>query len=142
MNLVDANVLIYAVDEEARDHGVSRAWLEDALSGSSAVLLPWLSLLAFMRIVTNPRTASSPLEWQDAAGFVDDWLTSPHAWVPEPDDRHLERLRTFLHGVGRGGNVINDAHLAALALQHGATVVTFDTDFARFSGVHTFTPGT
>lgn len=94
-----------------------------------------------MRIVTNPRTALHPLEWRDAAGFVDDWLASPHAWVPEPDDRHLERLRALLDGAGRGGNLMNDAHLAALAMQHNATVVTFDTDFSRFPGITTLTPG-
>ena len=141
MNLVDANVLLYAVDEDSRDHDVSRAWLEAALSGGSPVLLPWVSLLAFMRIASNPRIYDRPLDWSDAVGHVESWLASPHAWVAEPDGRHLERMSVLLKAMGRGGNVINDAHLAALALQHNATVVTFDTDFARFKGIRTFTPG-
>jgi toxin-antitoxin system PIN domain toxin len=142
VNLVDANVLLYAVNVDASDHRAARAWLEDALSGGGSVLFPWVSLLAFMRVLTHPRIHPNPASWTQARGFVDEWLASPNAWVPHPDERHLERLTSLLAPLGRGGNIINDAHLAALALQYDATVITFDADFARFPGVATRNPAT
>lgn len=136
MRLVDANILIYAVDSRAERHDASRRWLDGALSSSETVLLPWLSLLAFLRVSTHPRLSPTQFDSAAALSIVDSWLARPNTVTPEPDSRHAQRIRELLTAVGgRGGNLVNDAHLAALALQWGATVVTFDSDFGRFPGV-------
>lgn len=135
MYLVDANVLLYAVNTDAVHHERARDWLEDALSGEATVLLPWVSLLAFLRLSTHARVHARPLPTDDALEILDGWLASPVVVTPEPDSRHGLRLRELLDATGAGGNLVNDAHLAALALQWRATVVTFDNDFGRFPGV-------
>ncbi|PWJ26215.1 hypothetical protein ATK17_2361 [Branchiibius hedensis] len=135
MKLVDANVLIYAVDSTAQHHAASKRWLDAALNGSETILLPWVSTLAFIRITTNPRLLAAPLTSQQALEVVHAWLQRPNVVAPEPDAQHTRRLAELLAAVGIGGNLVNDAHLAALALQWGATVVTFDSDFGRFPSV-------
>jgi toxin-antitoxin system PIN domain toxin len=135
MKLVDANVLLYAVDQGAEHHRVAKAWLDAALAGRETVLLPWVSLLAFVRLVTHPSVYEHPLRIEQVLEVVDRWLSAPPVAAPEPDARHATRLRELLETTGRGGNLVNDAHLAALAMQHRASVVTFDSDFGRFPGV-------
>jgi toxin-antitoxin system PIN domain toxin len=135
VRLADANVLIYAVDKRAERHAAAKGWLDNALSGNTTVLMPWVSLLAFVRIITHPSIYPNPVPVGEAFDFVDAWLGQPHVIIPEPDGSHARRMRELLEVTGRGGNLINDAHLAALALQHRATVVTFDNDFSRFPGV-------
>lgn len=135
MKLVDANVLIYAVDLSAEHHVVAKRWLDGALSGRQTVLLPWVSLLAFARIVTHPAVYTAPVAIGEALDFIDAWLEQPTVITPEPDATHVRRVRELLAVTGRGGNLVNDAHLAALALQHRATVITYDNDFGRFPGV-------
>lgn len=135
MKLVDANVLVYAVDRGAAHHAVARDWLDRALNGSETILLPWVSLLAFMRLITHPRIFDQPLHVAQAMELVELWLDQAVTVTPEPDARHSARLRVLLGATGRGGNLVNDAHLAALALQYRATVITFDNDFGRFPGV-------
>ena len=135
MKLVDANVLLYAVDSRSVQHDTARSWLDAALTGQETVLLPWVCLLAFVRLSTHPRIFERPLSIGQALDVVDLWLAQRSVIVPEPDSRHSQRLREFLSALGRGGNIVNDAHLAALAVQYGARVVTFDNDFGRFTGV-------
>ncbi|MGI8946437.1 MAG: TA system VapC family ribonuclease toxin [Ornithinimicrobium sp.] len=135
MKVVDANVLLYAVDRGAEHHQVSKTWLDRALAGHEAVLLPWLSLLAFLRLSTHPAVHDQPLTVDQALDIVEVWVGAPAAITSEPDSAHTGRLRTLLGATGHGGNLVNDAHLAALAVQHRATVVTFDSDFGRFPGV-------
>lgn len=130
--LVDANVLLYAVDERSRAHRAARDWLEDALNGSRRVGLPWQSLLAFVRIVTHPRALASPLAPADAWSFVADWLDAPAAWVPQPGRGYRDILGELVCDLDLRGNWISDAALAALALEHGLAVVSADSDFARF----------
>lgn len=132
MKLVDANVLLYAVDERAKHHGVSKQWLDAALSGRDTVLFPWISLLAFVRIATSQGVFERPLDIGEALSVVESWMGQPTAIVPVPDSAHPRRMRILLEATGRGGNLVNDAHLAALAIQYGAIVVTFDSDFGRF----------
>lgn len=141
MKVVDANVLIYAVDRRADHHDVSRTWLDEALVGHEPVLLPWISLLAFLRLSTHPAVRERPLTVDQAVDVVDLWVRAPAAITAQPDEGHLDRLRALLSATGRGGNLINDAHLAAIAQQHQATVVTFDSDFGRFPGVRWERPG-
>lgn len=135
MNLVDANVLLYAVDLSAKHHAVAKAWLDRTLSGHVTLLVPWVCLLAFVRISTHPRIYPEPIRTDQALDVVAGWLARRNVVVPTPGRNHLVALRDMLAVTGTGGNLVNDAHLAALALQHDATVVTFDNDFARFPGV-------
>lgn len=136
MKLVDANVLVYAVDVSTPHHARSKTWLDRALSGHETIALPWISLLAFTRLTTHPRLSPNPLTPDDALSIVEIWMSAPNAVTPEPDGRHPQRIRDVLRSVpGGGGNLINDAHLAALAIQTGASIVTYDTDFDRFDGV-------
>jgi toxin-antitoxin system PIN domain toxin len=135
VKLVDANVLLYAVDRGSTHHALARDWLDRALNGPETILLPWVSLLAFVRLSTHPGIYERPLAVDQALDTVALWLAQPVTVAPEPDARHITHLRDLLAETGRGGNLVNDAHLAALALQHRATVVTFDNDFGRFPGV-------
>ncbi|MGI8459450.1 MAG: TA system VapC family ribonuclease toxin [Propionibacteriaceae bacterium] len=142
MKLVDANVLLYAVDQNATHHGAAKAALDTTISGPETTLLPWVSLLAFLRLATHPAVYERPLTPDQALDVVDGWLGHPAVITPQPDARHLGRMRALLAVTGRGGNLVNDAHLAALALQHDALVLSFDNDFARFPGVRWERPGT
>lgn len=142
MKLVDANVLIYAVDRSADHHDAAREWLDQALVDRETVLLPWVSLLAFVRLVTHPSIFERPLPIDRALDVVEGWLAAPAVAIPQPDERHVQRLREHLEATGRGANLVNDGHLAAIALQYRAVVVTFDNDFGRFPGVVWERPGT
>lgn len=136
MKIVDVNVLLYASDPELESHhDVSRRWLTAALNGSETIGLPWHSLLGFLRLTTDPRRSAHPLDPATAIAQIERWLSSPVAVTPEPDLRHNERLRALLGAAGRGGGIVPDAHLAALAIQCNATLVSFDGDFARFPGL-------
>ena len=139
--IVDANVLISAVDESSSLHTVARTWMESALNGTERVGLPWASLLAFQRIITHPRAMSNPLEPEEAWGFVTDWLDADLAWIPAPGIRHREIIGNLLTEGKLRGNLIPDAHLAALALEHGVGVCSFDSDFARFAHLRWIHPG-
>ncbi|KJF17164.1 MULTISPECIES: TA system VapC family ribonuclease toxin [Acidithrix] len=130
--LVDANVLIYAVDERSRAHSAARNWLEEALNGSRRIGLPWQSLLAFVRIVTHPRALPVPLTPVDAWSFVADWLDAPAAWVPDPGRGYRDILTRLVIDLDLRGNLVSDAALAALAIEHGLAVISADSDFARF----------
>jgi len=131
--LVDANVLLYAVNRNSRVHGRARDWLTDQLNGSRRVGLPWQSLGAFLRIATHPRAFERPLTPMDAWDRVADWLASDVAWVPEPGPRYADLLGGLIDTYEVRGNLVPDAQLAALAIEHGLAVYSADTDFARFA---------
>jgi toxin-antitoxin system PIN domain toxin len=135
VKLVDANVLLYAVNEDARHHEESRSWLDGALSGGATVAFSWVALLAFVRLATRIDLFPAPLTVDASIDRVDAWLAAPTAVVVEPTSAHGRILRDLLRSVGVGGNLVNDAHLAALALEHRCEVVSYDNDFARFEGV-------
>lgn len=135
MLLVDANVLLYAVNEPSRNHVAARDWLAGALDGGEALAFAWTVALAFLRLSTHPSVFPNPLKADQATEVLGLWLMSPAAVLVEPTQRHLPLLRGLLAGAGTAGNLVSDAHLAALALEHGATVVSYDRDFARFEGV-------
>jgi toxin-antitoxin system PIN domain toxin len=134
VKLVDA-MLLYAVDESAEQHMQAREWLDSALSGPHAIILPWVCLPAFMRITTHPGIHPKPLSAENACSIVTAWTGRPNVVPAEPTARHSLVLAELLAVTGSGGNLVNDAHLAALAIEHDATVVTFDNDFSRFPGV-------
>jgi toxin-antitoxin system PIN domain toxin len=130
--IVDANVLLYAVDADSTFHGAARDWLEAALNGPARVGLPWVSLLAFQRISTHPRASASPLSPAQAWSYIADWLAADSAWVPTPGEKHAEILRQLIIDGDLRGNLVTDAHLAALAIEHGVGICSADSDFARF----------
>jgi uncharacterized protein len=135
MKIVDANVLLYAVNSSAEHHRASRNWLDGALSGADIVGLAWLPLLAFARLTTKHGLFPQPLHPDDAMAQIRDWCAAPGALLINPTPRHADVLSDLLAKVGTGGNLVNDGHLAALAIEHRASVVSYDSDFARFDGV-------
>jgi toxin-antitoxin system PIN domain toxin len=139
--VVDANVLLYAVDRAATHHERSRSWLDASLAGTEAVGLAWIALLAFIRLGTNPSIFPAPMSTDEATGQVETWLTAPAAVIANPTPRHASMLRGLLRDSGTAGNLTTDAHLAVLALEHGAEIVSYDRDFARFPGVQHRLPG-
>ncbi len=135
MKLVDANLLLYATDERSPRHNSARAWLEARLSGDEPVAFAWAVLLAFLRLSTNPRVFGHPLSPERAFDVIEAWLAQPCATVVHPGDRHAILVRQLLGPLGTAGNLVTDAHLAALAIEHGAELNSCDTDFGRFSGL-------
>jgi toxin-antitoxin system PIN domain toxin len=135
VTLVDVNILVYASNAESDQHTDSRIWLDGQLSGSAPVGLPWASLLAFLRIVTNPRAFRRPLPMATAWQQVSSWLSAETVWTPEATERHAAVLGNLLALPGVLGNLVPDAHLAALAIEHGLTLCSTDGDFARFPGL-------
>jgi uncharacterized protein len=138
--LVDANILIYAHVESLPQHQIARNWLDQELSGNTRVGLPWASLLAFLRIVTNPRIFEHPESITDAWRQVGGWLSCEVAWTPQPTERHPDVLGELLSVTGVQGDIVPDAHLAALAIEHGLLLCSADSDFARFPGLRWTNP--
>ena len=135
MKLVDVNVLLYAVDETSPQHERARGWLEAVLSGTETVALTWLVLLAFVRLSTRAAVFTAPMTADEALDIVDGWLAQPAVVLVHPTDRHVAVLRRLLGSVGTAGNLTTDAHLAALAIEHGAVLCSADADFSRFAGL-------
>jgi hypothetical protein len=133
--LVDANLLLYTYHPRAEQHEASRAWLEAALSGPDLVRFAWLTLWAFVRISTNPRAFDRPLSPTEAEAAISSWLAQPVAGILEPGERHWDILRALLRDGQTVGPLVMDAALAAIALEHGATLCTTDRDFSRFPGL-------
>jgi len=140
MILCDANLLLYAYDSSSPSHDRSRRWLEASLSGQQPFGLAWSTLLAFLRITTNPRAVQSPLSLADASAIVSSWLQVPSVVVPSPGPRHWEILQEVLRAAQARGPLVRDAHLAALAIEHGAELASADRDFARFEGLRFVNP--
>jgi uncharacterized protein len=140
VKLVDANVLLYAVDEGSPHHDVAKPWLEEQLSGPETFGFAWAVLLAFIRLATNPRVFETPLSGEEALDLVDSWLAQPNVTLLHPTDRHSQLLRELLAPLGTAGNLTSDAHLAALAIEHGADLCSGDADFGRFAGVQWTNP--
>lgn len=138
--LIDANILLYSVDESSPFHEPARLWLEDALNGTRRVGVPWASLTAFVRIATNPRALREPLSSAEAWQFVEDWLDAPAVWLPVPGRGHREILGRLVRDLDLRGNLVSDAALAALCIEYGLDIVSADSDFARFTEVRWVNP--
>ena len=135
MILVDANLLLYAANRAAPDHARAQTWLDDRLNGSVAVGLPWPSLLAFVRLATNPAILKHPITTAEAWHQVEEWLACEPAWTPVPAEGHRRIVGGFLNASWMTSRLVPDAHLAALAIEHGLTLQSTDGDFARFPGL-------
>ena len=133
MIVVDVNLLIYAVNQDSPNHRKAKSWLETAVSGTETVGLSWMVLLAFLRLTTRAGLFQKPLSVDAAFDLVDGWLEQPSIAVLEPTARHLQTMRDLISPLGTGGNLTSDAHLAALAIEHGAELCSTDSDFARFN---------
>ena len=138
--LVDANVLLFAVDDESPFHARAAAWLESVLNGPARVAFPWPALVAFLRISTHGRALDRPLKPAEAWRYVEEWLDASPAWVPLPTERHAEVLRELVTSYDLRGNLVPDADLVALAIEHGLPICSADTDFARFREVEWVNP--
>jgi uncharacterized protein len=130
--LVDANLLLYAANRAAPEHDAARAWLDERLNGTARVGLPWPSILAFVRIASNPSILRKAVTAAEAWRQVLDWLACDPAWIPLPGDEHAEVFGHFLDQPFMTSRLVPDAHLAALAIEHGLTLCSTDGDFSRF----------
>jgi hypothetical protein len=135
MILLDANILVYAHITTFKEHAAAKAWLDSQLNGSTRVGIPWPSVLGFVRLVTNPRVFERPATMPDAWSQAQAWLTCDVCWVPLPTERHREVLAELLAVPGLRANHVPDAHLATIAIEHGLTLCSTDSDFARFPGL-------
>jgi uncharacterized protein len=135
MRLLDLNILIYAMDESSSRHQRAREWLDETLSGADTVAFAWNVLIGFVRLSTRAAVFALPLSVEESFDVVEGWLQQPCVTVVHPTDRHASVLRRLLTPLGAAGNLTTDAHLAALAVEHGAELCSTDVDFSRFSGV-------
>ena len=135
MRTPDVNVLLYAVNSDSAQHKTAASWLAESFARPQGVGFGWMALLGFLRLSTRNGIFARPLGIEQALSVVDVWLSQPTASILNPTDRHAGVLGRLLLGAGSGGNLVSDAHLAALAIEHGAELGTFDRDFARFAGL-------
>ena len=138
--LVDVDLLLYAVVAGIPEHAPAKSWLQEQLNGDSRVGMPWESLTGFLRLSTNPRVVERPLAAQAAWAIVEDWLAAPVAWVPLATDRHADVFGALVTRYRPTGKLVADAHLVALAIEHGLDICSSDTDFARFSEIRWINP--
>jgi uncharacterized protein len=138
--LIDANILIYAHVSSFAQHNLARNWLDQQLNAAAPVGLPWTSLIAFLRLVTNPRVFEQPEPIDAAWQQVRMWLAAETAWIPQPTERHGDLLSEFLALPGIHSNLVPDAHLATMAVEHGLVLCSTDGDFGRFPGLRWVNP--
>jgi toxin-antitoxin system PIN domain toxin len=138
--LVDANVLLYAYHPRAAQHERCRGWVETEFSRGAAVRIPWATIVAFIRIGTNPRVFERPLTTAEAESAVSAWLALPFVSTIDPGERYWEILKHLLHRAQVTGPLVSDAAIAALAIEHGAELCTTDRDFSRFPGLRVINP--
>lgn len=138
--LLDANVLLYSVDKSSPHHSRCADWVRHAFSGPQRIGLPWQTIGAFLRISSHPRVFSRPLSSADAWDLVKRWLAAPNCWIPEASERTALILGRLIGDLDVRGNLVTDAQLAALAIEHGVAAVSADSDFARFPDLHWVNP--
>jgi toxin-antitoxin system PIN domain toxin len=138
--VVDANLLIYAVNMDSPHHREARRWLERVLSGTERVGFAWVVILAFLRITTRPGILSNPLSGDQAVAYIDEWLAEPVTEILAAGDGHWSILRNLLFASDTYGNLTSDAHLAAFAIESGAVLHSADSDFQRFAGLQYTNP--
>lgn len=142
MKVVDLNVLIYATDSTSANHAVARTWLDHAMSSTETIGIPTQVAVGFVRLTTSARVMTDPLDVTTSVSILNGWLRRPNVTTPAPTARHYDLIGDLLEPLGTAGNLVTDAHLAALSIEHGAELCSFDHDFGRFSGVLWEKPGT
>jgi uncharacterized protein len=140
LQLPDVNLLLYGVDETSPHHARVRPWLERLLASAEPVGFAWLVLVSFVRLSTRPHVFANPLTPGEAFDTVESWLAAPGTLIVTPTERHVAILRGLVEPLGTAGNITNDAHLAALAIEYGGEVCSADTDFGRFPGLRWTNP--
>lgn len=140
MILPDTNLLIYAYNEDAPEHKAAHTWLEQIFLSAEPVALTWVTLSGFLRVSTNARIMEKPLRIAKATEIIDEWLAHPSTRIIRPGERHWSILKKLLLTINLGGNLITDAHLAALAIEHDCELCSTDTDFARFANLRWSNP--
>jgi len=135
MILPDVNVIVHAYNADSPVHPRAKAWWEETLGAPGPVGLTWSVVLGYIRISTHTRILSNPLSPSIACSHVESWLAQPQVALIHPGQRHAAILFGLLRGLGTAGNLTSDAHLAALAIEHQAEVVSTDADFGRFQGL-------
>ncbi len=141
MILLDANLLLYAVNTDAPEHAKAKVWVEDALAGKHGqVALSWFTLVAFVRIATNPRALSRPCTSEEALQILSDWLELPTVTIVTPGAGHALHFSAACRATNATGNLVTDAHLAALAFEHDCEIASCDADFGRFPGLRWINP--
>lgn len=140
MILTDANLLLYAYNPDFAGHTSAREWFEDSLSAPDLFAFSWQTITAFIRIGTNPRAFPHPFTLVEATEIVAEWLVRPQTVILTPGERHWTLLRELITQGQAAGPLVMDAHLAALAIEHGAVLATTDRDFSRFPGLQTINP--
>jgi toxin-antitoxin system PIN domain toxin len=140
MRIVDANLLVYAYVSVFPQHDIVRQWMDERLNAPEPLGLPWPSLLAFVRLVSNPRVFAKPQSADAAWRQASSWLACPCVWIPQPTERHRAVLDGYLSVPGLRANHVPDAHLAALAVEHGLVLSTSDTGYSRFPGLRVENP--
>jgi toxin-antitoxin system PIN domain toxin len=140
MILPDVNTLLYAVNSSSDQHAAALKALRQGFADPLGVAFAWTALLAFLRLSTRRGIFPNPLSVDDALRVVEHWLRHPQAQVVHPGEHHAQIIGRLLKSAGTAGNLTTDAHLAALAIEHGATILSFDRDFARFDGVRWAVP--
>ncbi|MFV2064339.1 MAG: type II toxin-antitoxin system VapC family toxin [Chloroflexota bacterium] len=135
MKIVDVNILLYAVNRDSEQHDRARAWLDGALGRPEPVGFAWSVVLAFLRISTHPAVFARPLTTAESVATMRAWLSQPSATIIDPTSRHLDVLAGLIATAGTAGNLVNDAHLAALTVESAAELISFDPDFERFAGL-------
>lgn len=141
MILLDANLLIYAVNRDAPDHARAKLWMEETLSGQRGpVLLSWFTLVAFVRVATNARVLANPFPLDEVLRMIREWLALPGVSIIAPGSGHAAIFETACRSANAAGNLVTDAHLAALAIEHGCELASCDADFAKFVGLRWINP--
>jgi len=135
MKIIDVNVLLYAVNRDSEHHRTTRDWLDAALVRTETVGFTWSVVLAFLRVSTHPAVFARPLTPEESLATMRTWLAQPAATIVEPTSRHLSVLGGLLVEAGMAGNLVNDAHLAAMAIENAAELISYDADFGRFAGL-------
>ncbi len=140
MKIVDINLLIYAINKDTPHHPKAKKWLEDSLSSDEPFGFAWIVILGFLRIVTNGRIMPKPLPPEVAIDSVNDWLQQPPSLTIVPSHQHWSIFKELLMPLGTAANLASDAHLAALAIEHGARLYSTDNDFSRFKSLRWTNP--
>ena len=140
MIVPDMNLLLYATNSDTPQHERANQWLGAIMTGDEPIGFSWFVLVGFVRIATNPRVYQKPMTVAQATGIVDAWLGNHLVTIVEPSPSHWEVLRALLRESGTAGNLTNDAHLAALCIERGATLHSADGDFSRYRGLRWVNP--